>query len=108
MVAVKDKATEKAIEKAEEAIDMLAERAKDTLRGFARQAEQFDTDDLREGAWRMAERARARAADFADDLYSRGQRSATAVRGQVEEQPWIAVAVVGVFALMLGYALKSR
>ena len=103
---VRDKATEKAIEKAAEAIDALAERAKDALHGMARQADRLDTDDLREGAWRMAERARSQAADFAGDLYSRGQRSASLVRGQVEDQPWIAIAIVGVFALMLGYALK--
>jgi ElaB/YqjD/DUF883 family membrane-anchored ribosome-binding protein len=108
MVAMKDKATEKAIEKAAEAIDALAERAKDTLYGMARHAEQLDTGELREGAWRMAERARTQAADLAGDLYTRGRRSASAVRGQVEEQPWIAVAIVGAVALMLGYALKSR
>ncbi len=101
---VKDKVTEKAIEKAADAIDALAERAKDALYGMARQAEQLEAGDMRDSAWRMAERARAQAGD----LFSRGQRTASAVRSQVEEQPWIAIAVVGAFALVLGYALKSR
>ena len=105
---LKDKAAEKAIEKAADAIDALAERAKDALSGMARQADQAESGELREGAWRIAERARTQAGDFAGDLYSRGQRTATLVRGQVEDQPWIAIAIVGVFALMLGYALRSR
>jgi ElaB/YqjD/DUF883 family membrane-anchored ribosome-binding protein len=111
MVALKektmDKATEKAIEKASEAIDALAERAKDALASFARSAGDIDPGELREGAWRMAERAREQAAGFAGDLYTRGQRSARVVRGQVEEQPWVAIAVVGALALLVGYALRS-
>jgi ElaB/YqjD/DUF883 family membrane-anchored ribosome-binding protein len=108
MVAVKDKAAEKAIERAADAIDVLAERAKDALHRMARQAENFDTGELGGSAWGMAERARSQAAHLAGDLYSRSQRSARAVRGQIEEQPWIALAIVGAVAVMLGYALKNR
>ncbi len=108
MVAVKDKAAEKAIERAADAIDVLAERAKDALHRMARQAENFDTGELGGSAWGMAERARSQAAHLAGDLYSRSQRSARAVRGQIEEQPLIALAIVGAVAVMLGYALKNR
>jgi ElaB/YqjD/DUF883 family membrane-anchored ribosome-binding protein len=107
-MTAKEKVAQRAIEKAAEGIDALAERAKDALYSLAQQADDMDAGEFRDNAWRMAERARAQASDFAGDLYTRGQRTALAVRGQVEEQPWIAIAVVGIFALMLGYAMRSN
>ena len=67
----------------------------------------FDPGEFGDSAWGMAERARGHAAHLAGDLYSRSPRSARVVRGRVEEQPWIALAVVGAVAVVLGYALRT-
>lgn len=101
---VKEMVTDKAIEKAAGSIDALAERAKEALYDLAHGARK--ASDLNDGAWRFAERARTQATDVAGDLYSRGQQTAVALGRRVEEQPWMALVVVGVFGLILGYALR--
>jgi ElaB/YqjD/DUF883 family membrane-anchored ribosome-binding protein len=105
---VKDRITDKAIEKVAESIDALAERAKDALYDLAHGARDASesASELREGAWRLAERARKEAGGIAGDLYTRGQQTAVAVGRRVGEQPWIALALVGVFGLILGYTLR--
>ena len=105
---VKETARDKAIEKAAESIDALAERAKEALYDLAHGARDASASagELREGAWRFAERARKEAGDIAGDLYSRGQQTAVAVGRRVEQQPWMALVLVGVFGLMLGYVLR--
>jgi ElaB/YqjD/DUF883 family membrane-anchored ribosome-binding protein len=95
---------DKTIEKVAESIDALAERAKDALYDLAQGARA--AGDAGEGAWRLAERARKDAGEVAGDLYTRGQQTALAVGRRVEAQPWIALVVVGVFGLILGYALR--
>jgi ElaB/YqjD/DUF883 family membrane-anchored ribosome-binding protein len=57
-------------------------------------------------ALRSAERARTQASDVPGDLYARGAQIAGAVRDSVEEQPWIALAVVALFGVMIGCALR--
>ena len=100
----KEMVTDKAIEKAAESIDALAERAKEALYDMAHGARR--ASDLSDGGWRLAERARAQASDVAGDLYSRGQQTAVALGRRVEQQPWMALVVIGVFGLILGYALR--
>jgi ElaB/YqjD/DUF883 family membrane-anchored ribosome-binding protein len=103
---VKDFMKDKTIEKAAETIDALAERAKDALYDMSRRARDTDSGELRDNAWRMAGRARSQASGVASDLYQRGTQTAVAVRDQVVEQPWIALAVVGLFGLLIGYAMR--
>jgi ElaB/YqjD/DUF883 family membrane-anchored ribosome-binding protein len=103
-IMVKDKVRDKALEKAAESIDALAERAKEALYDLAEGVR--TVGDLGDGAWRLAERARKEAGEVAGELYARGQQTAVAVGRRVEEQPWTALAVIGVFGLVLGYALR--
>lgn len=105
---VKDMVSDKAIEKAAESIDALAERAKEALYDLAHGARgaSASASELRDGAGRLAERARGQASAIAGDLYTRGQQTAVAVGRRVEQQPWMALVLVGVFGLMLGYALR--
>ena len=100
----KEMVSDKAIEKAAESIDALAERAKEALRDLAHGARA--AGEFGDGAWRLAERTRNQAGDVAGDLYSRGQQTAVAIGRRVEQQPWVALLVVGVFGLILGYALR--
>ena len=101
---VKEMVTDKAIEKAAERIDALAERAKEALYDMGHGARK--ASDLSDGAWRFAERTRSQASDVAGDLYSRGQQTAAVLGRRIEERPWMALVVVGVFGLILGYALR--
>ena len=105
MAAVKEMVKDKAIEKAAERIDALAGRAKDALYDLAQGAK--DVGEMRDGAWKVAERAYGQAGGIAGDLITRGQQTAAAVGRTVEEQPWMALGVVGLFGFLLGYAIKK-
>jgi ElaB/YqjD/DUF883 family membrane-anchored ribosome-binding protein len=104
MAAVKEMVKDKAIEKAAERIDALAGRAKDALYDLAQGAR--DVGEIKDGAWKVAERAYGQAGEIAGDLYTRGQQTAALVGRSVEEQPWLALGVVGLCGFMLGYALR--
>ena len=105
-MALKELIRDKSVEKAAEAIDALAERAKEQLYNLANRARDAAPDDLRGSAWRFAEDAREQASGLAGDLYARGQRTAVAVGRQVEEQPYMALIVVAFFGIALGYMLR--
>lgn len=107
-MALKELLRDKSVEKAAETIDALAERAKQALFDMAQRARDTSPEDVQGSAWRFASDARGQASDLASDLYARGQRTAVAVGRQVEEQPYMALLVVAIFGLMIGYALRSR
>jgi ElaB/YqjD/DUF883 family membrane-anchored ribosome-binding protein len=56
----------------------------------------------------VAQRAREQAGGLAEDVYARGGRALVAVRGQVEEQPMVAVVAAGILGFVIGYALRRR
>jgi ElaB/YqjD/DUF883 family membrane-anchored ribosome-binding protein len=90
--------------------DGIAAQAKRAAEGAAAAAQQARSrlDDARDTAWQVAQRARAQAGGLAEDVYARGGRALEAVRGQVEEQPMIAILAAGILGFVIGYALRRR
>jgi ElaB/YqjD/DUF883 family membrane-anchored ribosome-binding protein len=84
-----------------------AKRAVDGASAAAQQAQDAFAD-ARDTAWTVAQRARRQASELAEDVYTRGGRAVEVVRGQVEEQPMVAVAAAGVLGFILGYMLSRR
>lgn len=107
-MALKELIRDKSVDKAAEAIDSLAERAKETLYDMANRARKTSPEEVGSTAWRYASDARDQASDFAGDLYARGQRTAVAVGRQVEEQPYAALIVVAFFGILLGYMMRRK
>jgi ElaB/YqjD/DUF883 family membrane-anchored ribosome-binding protein len=96
--------TNKLLDQAAQSIDAVARRAKDALY----QASRSDAaQQARDGAWKLAQRARGQAGDLADQAYERGQRTVSALRDQVEEQPVTALLVVALFGFILGYLIRA-
>ena len=99
-------AKDKILAQANDTIDALADRAKEALQRAANGAEQ--ARGSAEGAWRVAEKARVQAGDLAGEVYSRGRQTARAVGQRIEDQPLMALVVVGLFGLMVGYMLRGK
>ena len=97
---------DKIVGQASGTIDALSAHAKDALDRAANGAEQ-----AREGvaeAWRVAGKARDQVSDLAGEVVTRGQQTARAVGQRVEAQPYLALGIVGLFGVMLGYMLRGR
>jgi ElaB/YqjD/DUF883 family membrane-anchored ribosome-binding protein len=104
--AAKGKDKSKTLEQANETIDALASRAKEALQSASKGADQARGSI--EGVWRVAEKARAQASDLADEVVARGQDTVRAVGERVEAQPYVALGIVGLFGVLLGYMLRGR
>ncbi len=107
-------ATDKTLEQVADSIDALAERAKQALYGTsaAAHAARRSMNGARDSGRRLAERAREQFGEFAGDAVERGQHTAALVGRRVEEQPWMAVLVVGMavglLGMMVGYFSRGR
>jgi ElaB/YqjD/DUF883 family membrane-anchored ribosome-binding protein len=101
---------DKLLEQAAESIDALAEKAKDALYNASGTADNArrSINGARDTAWRFAGRAREQAGDVAGRVYQRGQETAQQLGRSLEKQPIMALVIVGIAGLLVGYTLRGR